>query len=699
MKRPAALLSAVLTLAGLAVAVPAALVPAAAHAGEPIVGGSAHQIHAAQINQEITPPGGITTAMSGGNTIGGGVRESRPRADGYRHIDTPRLIDQLQREDLNTYTYGIWDSPTDWSDLVNEFAPAADRAGIRIWVYLVPPSECFYDPVLVKNGRCSWPYREDYVAWADAIARLSLQHRSVVAWAIDDFPIGDNGKLFTAEYMQKIADTQDAINPHLGFYTTAYLGQLLDPSFYTKYGPYIDGVIYPYIGGDGANNIDPTEVGSNLASIFAHTDGTGLGVELLAYAGRFLITSVSPTASYTAAVINAAKPYLADGRIMGLNLYALPLADPPVVSADNRAAHGIGRLSLSVSTGVGTASGNYAQASQVVRVDPSASSYALHFSDWDEYSSDVALAGYHVKQVLVDGTVVWSQDIAATSGATWQSDTVDLTNALRGKSTATLAFRLYENNGVGDYPIDVGIDDVSGGGFTVRNGGFESRSGWTLSNNTTHVIPLIDLFPDHDPGNILRAAAAALAGQPWTLHPVPGYHPPVHAYSSDRDAMYGNGRLSLSVPENTATTAGACATASQVVRVDPHSPRYEISFWEYLRHPSSTPHTGTHTVSVTLDGQQLGGGDAMYLIQYLWVNGATTQGPIDVSDLVRGKSRVTLAFRLCESNPTANFGMDIGYDNIQTVGLDVRNPGFENDSAWTLSSSASVPTARIAIVR
>lgn len=694
MKRLAPFLTAALTLLGLAV-----VAPVAAHAGEPVVGGSAHQIDAAQINREITPPGGVTTAMSGGNTIGGVVRESRPRADGYRHIDTPRLIRQLKQEGLNTYTYGIWDMPTDWPDLVKEFAPAADRAGIRIWVYLVPPSECFYDPVPVKNGRCSWPYREDYVAWADAIARLSLQHRSVVAWAIDDFPIGDNGQLFTTEYMQQIADTQDAINPHLGFYTTAYLFQLEAPDFYTKYGPFIDGIIYPYTGGDGSNNIDASQVGPNLDTILDHTSGTGLGVVLLGYTGRFLITAVSPTASYTAALIDAAKPYLADGRIMGVNLYALPLADPPAVSADNRAAHGTGRLSLSVSTGVGTSGGNYAQAAQVVRVDPSASAYTLRFSDWDEFSPDVALAGYHVKQVLVDGAVAWSQDIADAGGATWQPDTVDLTNALRGKSTATLAFRLYEDNGVGNYPIDLGIDDVSGTGFTVRNGGFESRDGWTLSNNTTHVIPTIDLFPDHDPGNILRAAAAALADRSWTLRPVPGYQPPRRAYASDRDAMYGNGRLSLAVPESTTTTTGSCASASQVVRVDPRSARYELSFWEYLRHAASGPHRGSHIASVTVDGQSIWSSDAMDLIQFLWVNGATPQGPIDVSDLVRGKSHVTLAFTLCEAAGVTDFGSDVGFDNIETIGLDVHNPGFENTSAWTLSSGSPGPMARIAIVR
>src|SRR5262249_32583059 len=150
-----------------------------------------------------------------------------------------------------------------------------------------------------------------------------------------------------------------------------------------------------------------------------------------------------------------------------------------------------------------------------------------------------------------------------------------------------------------------GIDDVSGSGFTVRNGGFESDEDWTLSNNTARIIPSIDLFADHDPSNILRAAAAAVAGQPFSLLPPRGYEPPTIGFSSDRDSMYGDGRLSLSVPENTSTQAGQCATASQVVSVDPASPRYEISFWEYLRHFTAGLHGGSHTVSVTVDGQPI----------------------------------------------------------------------------------------------
>jgi hypothetical protein len=694
-KRRSALALATTVLAAAATVV---VGPASAHA-DPVVGGSAHQINAAEINREITPPGGIMTAATGGNTIGAAVRERVPRSDGYRHIDTPLLVARLKQEGLNTYTYVVWDSPTDWPDLVNEFAPAAEKAGIKVWVYVVPPSECFRDAVPVKRGRCSEPFELDYVAWATAVAQLSVQHPNVVAWAIDDFPLGNNAQLFTPEYMQRMADAQDAINPHLGFYTTAYLGQLTDPNFYPRYAPYIDGVIYPYLGGDGANNVDASEVATNLNAVLAHTGSSGLGVEFLAYTGRFLATSLSPTASYLTKVFDAAQPYLADGRIMGFNFYGLPLADSEGVSADNRAAHGLGRLSLSLAGGVGTSAGNFAQAAQSVTVDPNASSYTLRFVDWDQFGPDVALQGYHIKQVLVDGSVAWSQDTYGPGGETWQDDTVDLTAALRGKTSATLAFRLYEQNGVGDYAIDLGIDDVSGSGFTIRNGGFESDQDWTLSNNTSHIIPSIDLFADHDPSNILRAAAAAVAGQPFSLLPPRGYEAPLTGFSSDRDSMYGDGRLSLSVPANTSTQAGQCATASQVVSVDPTSARYEISFWEYLRHFTAGLHGGAHTVSVTVDSQPIWTNDGEFLIQYLWVNGHTDQGPIDVGDLVRGKSHVTLSFNLCEAKAVTNLGVDVGFDHIQTVGLQVHNPGFENTSGWTLSSAAPAPRALIKIFR
>ena len=87
------------------------------------------------------PAGGIRSALTGGNTIGGSIREPEPRADGYRHLDTPAMIEKLKELNLNHYFYGVWDSPTDWDDLKSEFLPAAAEAGIQVWPYLVPPSE------------------------------------------------------------------------------------------------------------------------------------------------------------------------------------------------------------------------------------------------------------------------------------------------------------------------------------------------------------------------------------------------------------------------------------------------------------------------------------------------------------------------------------------------------------------------------
>ena len=70
------------------------------------------------------------------------IREVTPRADGVRHVDTAATIGRLREAHATTYFYLILHAETDWTDLQDEFMPAAERAGIDVWVYLVPPSEC-----------------------------------------------------------------------------------------------------------------------------------------------------------------------------------------------------------------------------------------------------------------------------------------------------------------------------------------------------------------------------------------------------------------------------------------------------------------------------------------------------------------------------------------------------------------------------
>lgn len=650
----------------------------------------------AEIREAVTPTDGVKAAMTGGNTVYADVREPEPRADGYRHIDTPALIGKLRLLGLNTYVYGIWDSPTDWDDLRTEFAPAAAAAGIKIWVYLVPPSECLDSPVPHKSGRCSRPYKLDFVTWAHEIATLSVQYPNIVAWAIDDFIVGGNSELFTPEYMQQIVDSQDAVNRRLGFYTTAYFGEATNPEFYERFAPYIDGIVYPYLGRSG-NTQDPTAIRENLEQILRHTEPRQLSVLLLLYTGRFLDASLPPTETYVAQSIDNAMPYVRDGRILGIDAYGLPLADRPSITADNRAAHGIGRFNVSLSPFVGTDPGDYAQASQRVAVDPDAERHLLSFADFDWYYGNLGGAGFHRKQVLVDGEPVWDSDVTDPGGHTYTERTIDLGDALRGKRSATIALRVLDRQAVGDFALDIGFDDVRGTGLDVRNGGFERDTDWELSANNEHLLPAIDLYAADRPARIREAVAISMRGLPFINRPLPP-EPPTAGYRTDNRAMYGDGRLSLSIPERTPVAAGHCASASQRVSVDRDAARYELSFWDYDQYAKAEAASGQLVKRVLVDGSEVYRHDVADLWEFTWMNGESGQGPIDVSEFLRGKSSATVSFQLCTQDEVRDLGVDVGFDTVETVGFTVREPGFEAPEGWQLSSTSPdiIPAVRVA---
>src|SRR5438093_3969752 len=68
-----------------------------------------------------------------------GDYDAEPRG-GDGHVDVTRLAARLDSLGATTYCWLVWHRSTDWEDL-QAFLPLADRAGIDVWVYLVPPSE------------------------------------------------------------------------------------------------------------------------------------------------------------------------------------------------------------------------------------------------------------------------------------------------------------------------------------------------------------------------------------------------------------------------------------------------------------------------------------------------------------------------------------------------------------------------------
>jgi hypothetical protein len=161
------------------------------------------------------------------------------------HFDTPRTLAALKAMGCNSYFYLIHHSKYDWDDLP-AFADAAAKEKMDVWVHINPWSET---TLYKKSWNYSEPFKTDYVRWAQEIAKLSLTHKNIVGFVIDDFytniklPDRDGG--FTPKYTQQIHDAYKSINPNLKFYPLIYFEQPWS-DFVEKYHSYCDGVIGAY---------------------------------------------------------------------------------------------------------------------------------------------------------------------------------------------------------------------------------------------------------------------------------------------------------------------------------------------------------------------------------------------------------------------------------------------------------------------
>lgn len=411
-----------------------------------------------------TRTNGITNVLSNYESV---IRESAPGPDGLRHIDIPATISALQKEHINTYAYLIVRQP-DWSDFPG-FVQAAQKAEINVWPYLVPPTEC-----------CSQPYGENYVAWAEAIAKLSLQYHNLTAWVIDDVQF--NLTTFTPSYMKQIHDAAHAINPDLPFYPILYSDRY-NSTFVGSYAPYIDGAIFPYEGDDyhDLNNLDPfitqLDTAVNVMQQF------GKRLYLMPYVTKLSSSPFPPSSSTIDTMVKTGLAYMNSGKLDGIVLFVEPLVSaiekcPTTSYADT--------LQLRLPWNSQTPGGDYVQASQKVTVDPNASAYSISFNQQDSFITYPLDLGYYEKELLVDGVVVWRMDAASDGSYTWAPQTVDLTAALQGKSSATVTFRMANPKGVtnamvgGLIGINFSVANVTADGMTIANGNFSTDSGWTF---------------------------------------------------------------------------------------------------------------------------------------------------------------------------------------------------------------------------
>jgi hypothetical protein len=100
--------------------------------------------------------------------------------------------------------------------------------------------------------------------------------------------------------------------------------------------------------------------------------------------------------------------------------------------------------------------GDYGMASQTASVVP-VSRYVVQFLERDDFTGPTV--GYHYKQLLVNGVVVWEKDVAGGTD-TWNKVTVDVTRHVQGKAQVTLAFRLFDKQAVGNFGVKWKVADL-----------------------------------------------------------------------------------------------------------------------------------------------------------------------------------------------------------------------------------------------
>jgi hypothetical protein len=364
------------------------------------------------------------------------------------HINTPAMIRQLKKLHINTYFYLIHHGRAEWPFFRKKFMPAAQKAGINVFVYLSSPTAAL-------GARDPYPYGTDYVHWAKIIAQLSLKYSRLKGWTIGDFT--SNLHTFTPSYLRKMQKAAHKINPKLIFSPTVKYYYAKSPRFHQKYGSYLGGILVPYL-----RFYDLKQLPGQLDQITKVWPSKR--VALMVYATKHSMALNPPSAHYVRKALQIGLNYKKHGKLAGVLTYKLR-KNPHKTTCGNLKHV----LQFTVNYNTPTKAGEYVEASQKVRLNPAADHYRISFWQQDGRKAS-STRGYHIKQFLVNGHAVWHKDVTGDSDKS-RKVSLDLTRYLKGKSSARIAFRLYEKRGVSNFEVRVTFKKIQGHGFHVANNG------------------------------------------------------------------------------------------------------------------------------------------------------------------------------------------------------------------------------------
>jgi PKD repeat protein len=123
-------------------------------------------------------------------------------------------------------------------------------------------------------------------------------------------------------------------------------------------------------------------------------------------------------------------------------------------------------------------------ASDNVQITAYPSDDSCYISAWTVDLYHDADTGYFFKQILIDGDVVWEDDLAGDEG--WVHVVENVTGELAGKDSVTVTLRLCCKKNVLNQEVphpEIWWDDVVLFYGTLANGDFEANNNWVYSEN------------------------------------------------------------------------------------------------------------------------------------------------------------------------------------------------------------------------
>ena len=346
---------------------------------------------------------------------------------------------------------------------------------LKVWARLPPGCEDYY------GGNPCYPFEDDYVAWAEDLANLSLYYPQLEAWTVDD--MHPHKTKFSSEYVRNMTLAAKRVNPNLRFVPTWYFHmegvlfgyeeweEVLDYTFMWYWASYTGSPdledLQDHL--DTANHyIPPAEFVTGIYPMKEANEqyDEELTIDMLEMA----LDESNGIAVYNVPLWAHDLDYFHNATIFQQQTNDDPSFDYRLSSPGCR----------------GTYIGWYQGLEKNISLPETIEEASISFDVRDSRPVGTTL-GYHYKQLVVNGETLWDVDIVSDGTGT-ETITRDISPYLQGENS-TIMIRMYDKKAVGCFSSSLYLRDIN----LLINGGTDPEN-WTFKSTIENISRFTETY-------------------------------------------------------------------------------------------------------------------------------------------------------------------------------------------------------------